>query len=98
MNIFLAPLGLLLGSADTLGFRRDLAPGAGPNDQPVLRFAVLITLIMIAGGFYFLIAGTPGDVAVSGKGFEIKTGTAGIALLILGPLFYLAIGWRLTRR
>jgi magnesium-transporting ATPase (P-type) len=97
MNFLLAPIALLLGPMN-VGLMRTLAPSPGPNDRSVLRFATLITLIMIFGGFYFLIAGTPGDVAMSGKGFEITTRTAGIAVLIVGLLFYFAICWRLTRR
>jgi hypothetical protein len=91
MNILTAPLKLLFPPI-SMG----LAPGASAFGRSMVeayfRIATLLTFIMLGFGIYLLIAGTPGDLEIAGKELSIKTKTAGLALTVLGLLFYLVIG------
>ena len=101
MNIFTAPLIDLLASLMSYNVTvADIAagPAPGPTDRSYLHLGTLICLIVIAGGFYFIFAGTETDTIVSWDKFELKTGTAGIVLVLLGLLFYLGIGRILMRK
>ena len=100
MNIVTAPIAFLLAP---LGSNFNLARKAGEpsrasDNDPYLRGGILICLLVIVAGFYFLFSGAKGDVVLSGQGYELKTGTAGIALVVLGLLFYLGMGWIIEKR
>ncbi len=80
----------------------NLAPGAGPSEESMTRLffkvGVVITLLMIGSGITLLVKGTPGDLVVKGKGLDISTTNGGIALLVLGVLLTLGIGWLILKR
>jgi hypothetical protein len=52
---------------------------------------------VILGGCYFVAKGNAGDVTLKGAGIVMKTGTAGLALVALGLLFYLLIGYLILK-
>jgi hypothetical protein len=104
MNILTAPLALLFETPPGLTIQANLAPGqgAGPSEESMAKLffkvGVAITLLMIGCGIYLLVKGTPGDLVVKGKDLNISTTNGGIALLVLGVLLYLGIGWLIVKK
>lgn len=108
MNILTAPVQLM---AEAFQISSGLIEGSSGATTPgssaallgvwfrfFLQMATSLTFILALAGVYLLVVGTPGDIEIGGKSLTIKTGTAGLGLVVLALLFYLAIGKMIMNR
>jgi hypothetical protein len=103
MNIFTAPAEYLLervSQKERRGRPRlpeghlGLQPGPEPGQVKgyFLMVTTLLAIAMVGVGLYLALAGGSGDTQVSGAGITIKTREAGLGLVALGAIFWLAAG------
>ena len=99
MNILTAPLTLLAGTPPGLTIQ-NVAPGADGGAPPTslgwqfLKLGAWLSVLLFIGGFYLLLGGhAPANLEATFKDIGIKTGDGGIAMMGLGVLLYLGVGW-----
>ena len=101
MNIVTAPLALLF-QPSTGSIMMNLAPAGGGGADPVSvmfwKGGVALTLVLFLGGIGMLLGKVPAGLQATLDKYQITTGSAGLAMMVIGALLYLGIGWVLVKK